>query len=510
MSLGRDMGREKQLSEDILARHEERNNLYTYLGQGFGFEPFVSGKIKLENGDILAMYTRGIWEHLDSGELHDVFSEAKDNPLECLDNIEDLLLSRQPEELENYTFAAVFINKIFLDPNRKRRIKKIITITVVILAVIAVISLALWIFNRMRQKQIEEMNRRYLNTIEYIQDNNYLRAGEECSEALKAAEKLRDKKRIAEISDYQKLIEAVNAADESYSGAKYEEAQTNYVTAKERSRYADHLADEYIERQLDYITNYLSVFDYIQLGDTLTAGGDYERAEEKYLAARSLATRTYFEAGRKDAIESLETMYTVRNKAEESDTQEAKAKASNETGAAGLASEGDKAFAEGDYAGASAYYAMALEKYQELGDTAHAELLTTKISSSGQKSEANLQKEQQAETYVLAGKEQEAFGDKLEAKKQYLFAKNLFKELKKDDRVTEMDGLIEILETSLDKDKADKESIAAEKESLAAEKESVEAESRSMEVENQSMTAQTNNKQTKKTDALGPGQEDTD
>lgn len=498
MSLGRDMGREKQLSEDVLAKHEERNNLYTYLGQGFGFEPFVSRKIKLENGDILAMYTRGIWEHLDGGELNDVFSEAKDNPLECLDNIEDLLLSRQPEQLENYTFAAVFVNKVFLDPNRKRRIKKIITITAAILAVIAVISLVLWIFNRQRQKQIEEMNRRYLNTIEYIQDNNYLRADEECGAALEAAEKLKDKKRISEISDYQKLIEAVNVADESYSGEKYEEAQTNYVTAKERSRYADHLADEYIEKQLDQITDYLSVFDYIHLGDTLTAGGDYERAEEKYLAAKSLATRTYFEAGRKDAIESLEAMYTVRNKAEESDTQEAKEKASNETGAAGLATEGDKAFAEGDYEGAKAYYAMALEKYQELGDTAHAELLTTKISSSGQKSEVNQQKALQAEAHVMLGEEQEVMGELLEAKKQYLFAKNLFRELKMDDRVTEMDGLIEVLETSLDKDKADKESIAEEKESIAAEKESMEAESKA---------AKANIRETKKADATGPGQE---
>lgn len=462
MSLGTELVKEKELPADTLSRHEQRNNLYTYLGQGKGFHPFVSKKIKLVNGDIFALYSRGIWENLDGGELDDVFSEAKDEPQESLDNVEDLLLSKQPGDLENYTFASVFVDKVFLDPNRKRRIKKIITVTVVVLVVVLVVSLVAWLLYRQRLKRVEEMERRYSNKIEYIQDDNFVRAKEECGEALKLAEKLKIKKQIQEISDYQKLIEAVNTADDAYSGGKYGDAQTAYVTAKERSRYADRVADDYIDKQLARITDYLSVFDYIQLGDTLTAQGDYERAEEKYLQAKSLATKTYFEEGRKDAIEALEVMYASRDKAEEADTQEAKAKAANETGAAQLASDGDKAFAEGDYEGAKAYYAMALEKYQELGDTAHAELIGTKIASSGEKAEADKQKEHQAEAYVSAAKEQETAGDKLEAKKQYLFAKNIYKELKMDDKVIEVDGMIEILETAMDQEQAEKESLEAE------------------------------------------------
>ncbi|XBX03704.1 hypothetical protein QMP26_24565 [Enterocloster clostridioformis] len=463
MSLGTDLVKEGNLPEDALARHEQRNNLYSYLGQGRGFRPFISKKMKLVNGDIITLYTRGIWENLDSGELDDVFSEAKDDPQESLNNVEDLLLSRQPEKLENYTFTAIFVDKVFMDPNRKRRIKKIIIISAAVLVAAVLIGLVIWLLYQNRQKQVEEMERRYSNTIEYIQDDNYVRAEEECGEALKMAEKLHRKKQIQEMSDYQKLIEAVNAADEAYSGGQYEAAQSAYVTAKERSRYADRIADGYIDGQLSRITDYLSVFDYIQLGDTLAAQGDYERAEEKYLQAKSLATRTYFEDGRKEAMDAMEAMYSSRDKAEEADTQEAKEKASNETGAAQLASDGDKAFAEGDYEGAKAYYAMALEKYQQLGDTAHAELIQTKIDSSGQKSEENKQKEQQAESYVSAGREQELAGDKLEAKKQYLFAKNIYKELKKDDKVTEVDGLIEVLDTAIEQEEKKKsESLKAE------------------------------------------------
>ena len=205
------------------------------------------------------------------------------------------------------------------------------------------------------------------------------------------------------------------------------------------------------------------MFDYIQLGDTLAAQGDYVRAEEKYLQAKSLATRTYFEKGRKEAMEALEALYGKRDKAEEADTQEAKEKASSETGAAQLASEGDKAFTEGDYQGAKAYFAMALEKYQQLGDTVHGELIQAKIASCDSKAEENEQKETQAKDYIDAGREQEFSGNKLEAKKQYLFAKNIYKQLKMDDKVTEVDGLIEILETAIDQDKEKQEKEKEEK-----------------------------------------------
>lgn len=458
MSLGNDLKKEKKLPEDVLARHEERNNLYTYSGQGKGFAPYVSKKIKLVNGDILALYTRGIWENLDGGELNDVFSEAKGEPQESLDSIEDLLLSRQPKELGNYTFAAIFVDKVFLNPNQKKRINKIVTVGIAILTLVLVGSLIMFVFYRQRKAQIANMEQKYFNTIEYIQDNNYLRAKIECEGALKAAEKLKDKNRIREIYDYQKLIEAVNIADSAYSDKKYEEAQTGYTTAKERSRYADRIADEYINKQLDMITDYRSVFDYIQLGDILVAQGDYARAEEKYLQAKSLATRSYFEEGRKDAMKALEDMYASRDKAEEADTQEAKAKASDETGAAQLASQGDKAFSEGDYEGAKAYYAMALEKYQQLGDMVHGDLVQTRIASSEQKSTESKEKEQQAEGYVKAGREQEIAGDKLEAKKQYLLAKNLYKELKLDGKVTEIEGLLELLDIAAMQENVKKES----------------------------------------------------
>ena len=450
MSLGSDIGREEKLPEDVLSRHEERNNLYAYVGQGRGFSPTVSGKIKLENGDILTLYTRGIWENLDSGELDDVFSEAKDEPKESLNDIEDLLLSKQPGTLENYTFVAVFIDKVFSDPDRKKKRKKILIICLVAAVVLLVVVIAIWIVRILHQQLVEDMSRKYSNTIEYIQDNNFVRAQEEAEEALAVAEKLRDKKYIQEISDYLKLIEALNSADSVYADGKYEDAQKGYVTAKERSRYADHVADEYIDQRLESIVNYLSVYDYIQLGDALMEQGDYDRAEEKYLQAKQLATSVYFEEGRSEAMDALKELYASRQEAEEAMNQQAVETATATVSAAQLAAEGDKAFAEGDYGSANVYYAMAIEKYLELGDNAHAELLQSKLDASTQKAEDNKKKEKQAEDYVTAGNEQTASGNYMEAKKQYLFAKNIYRELGMDDKVREMDGLIEILDVEIE------------------------------------------------------------
>jgi hypothetical protein len=73
---------------------------------------------------------------VDEGELADVFSEAGDEPSEECDKVEDLLLSRQPEDLEDYTFAAIYIDKVFLDPKRKKRIRKAVIISVAVAAVL--------------------------------------------------------------------------------------------------------------------------------------------------------------------------------------------------------------------------------------------------------------------------------------------------------------------------------------------------------------------------------------
>ena len=182
-SLTADLVREEKVEPDKVAVHEERNNLFAYLGKEKEFYPFVSKKFKLLSGDVIALYTRGIWENIDEGELKDAFEEASEEPRELVDNVEDLLLSRQPEALGKYTFAALFINKVFTDPNKKRRIRRIIMITIPILLMLAVLTTILVIRYRKREEKRVQMELGYTDTIEYVQADNYVRALERCQEA---------------------------------------------------------------------------------------------------------------------------------------------------------------------------------------------------------------------------------------------------------------------------------------------------------------------------------------
>ena len=455
MSLGRDLVEVADLSDDVLARHEQRHNLYSYLGQDRGFAPFVSKKIKLKDGDILSLYTRGIWENIDPGELDDVFSEAKDDPRESLDNVEELLLSRQPEFLDNYTFAAVFVNKVFVDPNRKRKIRKIVTISISTAVLVLILSLVLWMFYRKRQEQTEEMNRKCQDMVEYMGDGNYIRAGEECEEALKLAEKLKDKEKIEEISDYQKLIEAVNKADEEYGEEEYEEAQQDYLRAKERSRYADHISDSYIDKKLDNIEDYLAVLDYMQMGDILMEKGALESAEKKYLAAKSLAAGIHFKEGRRQALDALALLYEELSKKQEETEEKMQALAADTAGAAELIVKGDEAFDQGDYKGAASYYTQAKEKYKELGETGKVEELDKKLVDSADKDEDQAEQLKMAQEYEEEAKKLEEEGRLEEAKKQYLLAKEIYAKLNDEDKVTQIENRIQMLEVDMQKNAAD-------------------------------------------------------
>ena len=182
-----DMVHEEQLEEDKLAQHAERHNLFCYIGQEKGFSPYISKKFKLINADAAILYTRGIWENIDEGELKDVFADAADEPQSVVDSVEDMLLSRQPKGLEKYTFAAIFFNKVFVDPNRKRKIRRILMIAIPTILVIAILTVTLFVIYNNRKNDIADMEQSFYNAIEYIQADNYTRAHDECQNELELA-----------------------------------------------------------------------------------------------------------------------------------------------------------------------------------------------------------------------------------------------------------------------------------------------------------------------------------
>ena len=441
MSLAQELLKEDKIAQDELMRHEERNNLYAYLGQK-NFRPFLSKQIKLEETDIIALYTRGIWENIDEAELDDVFADAGNEGQKTVDDIEDLLLSRQPENLDNYTLAVIFVNKVYQDPQRRKRIRKMMILTVTVVIAVAVIGALLWFLHHKKVQRIENMNYHFTNTVEYINTGNYVRAKEECQLAQELAVKLKDHNMRNRLQEYSFVIETVILADESYSSKDYETANEYYLSALDRTRYADHVGTDYIEDKLDKIGQLLSVEDYITLGDTLLEQGDYEAAEEKYLLAKKTAVTVHDAEGKQSAMDALEKLYAEMAEAESQAKEEAESQAQEQVAAAEIEAAGDTACMEKDYVGAKVYYTTALAKYESLGDTVGKQAVQEKLEAVEQKLKEQEEQKNMAASYETQGENCRKSGDFWGAKSQYVSAKSIYQQLQSDEDVNRIEGIL--------------------------------------------------------------------
>ena len=464
-SLSMDLVQAEKLEQDKLAQHEERHNLFCYLGQEKGFSPYISKKFKLANADAAALYTRGIWENVDEGELEDVFAEAGDEPAEECDKVEDLLLSRQPEDLEDYTFAAIYVDKVFQDPKRKKRIRKAVLITVVVTAVILGICLAVFFWRRARARKRTDMEQHFSDMGDYIEDDNFIRAKEECDKALELAGELGDEEAEGDYRSFLRLLEAVINADDAYDAGDHSGAREAYLSARARSRYADNAGMGHIEKRLSQIGDYEQVFDSIAMGDRLSELGSYELAEEKYLEAKAKAAAIYFTEGRQQALDALDALYEAWDASLEETQEEQDARAAAQASAAELVKQGDAASAEKDYDGALVYYLIAQEKYGELDDTAQIALLNRKISTLNEKKAEVEARMEEARALEEQARKFEEEKDYEQAKAQYQYAKAVYTEIGQDNKANEVQGKIDILETKTAKQ--EKEQAAAEKEEQA-------------------------------------------
>lgn len=405
MSLTQDLIEDEKLPENILSKHEERHNLYTYLGQEKDFSPYISQSIKLINGDIVSLYTSGIWENIDEGELDDVFSEAGDEPQPILDEVEDLLLSRQPKNLTNYTIATIFIDKIFTDPNRARRIRRMIRIAIIVFIILLILGIIFYIWYSNRQDKKHKMNLYTDNTVTAIQDNNYIRAQSEVKKGIDLAENLDDEERINLLNNYSRLIDAVIAADNDYKNEKYTDAYEAYQNALDISRYADNLGESYINKQIMQCENYLSVSDLIALGDKALEENDFDKAEKNYFEAKKMALKAHDLNGNQQAKDALEKLYEQKKQMQDEQNKKDKQKLSEDI--SDLITQGDNLQQSGDYVGAEAKYMEAKElaaKNYDADSKKEALSALEKLDEVKAKAQAQRQKniDEQSDKYMTA------------------------------------------------------------------------------------------------------------
>lgn len=335
--------------------------------------------------------------------------------------------------------------------------------TIAVLVVVAIISIILWVRHNKRQEKIELMNDSYKQTIEYIKSDNYIKAETKANKTIDLANELKNKEKKDETTNYLMMIESIIKGDDELKSKNYESAQNHYLIALDKSRYADKISDKYIENKLGLTANYMSVYDLITLGDNLITNMQYKEAEDKYMEAKNLASKIYFDEGRQSAIKALENLYGLQKDDAEKKQKETADKAQKEASSSNFMAEGDKAFGAENYETALVNYTSAKQKYTELEDIANIEMINDKIALTQSKLEENKGNIKEAEDYVKKAEKAEKSGDLINATKLYLLAKDIFGELKDYKKVAAIQIEIDIINMEIEKNNAQlqKENIEA-------------------------------------------------
>ena len=378
---------------DQAASHEERNNLYSFLGERGTPKLQISKKKKLENGDIFLLITKGVWEQCPDENLLEIINDAKD-PDEILKRTEDWILERQEtEEIDNYTMVVTFAQKVYQSPKKPWTLKRVLMIAIPVVLVTGGISLALFLRYRSIRNKEKNLMECMENGEAYLRYDNYQRAAEEYGEAKTLAGSLNRDEEYEKADQYKKLAEQVILADEALSDGEYEKSQELYLTARELSEDAGNVGRIYIESQLDRAKDYIEVYDLIALGERKEEYGNLKGAIAAYKEAREKAADLYYGDGKAEALEKQAAAEEALEKAEmeeESRQQQEEAaaqeldnqqKANDQQNAIDLENQGNSLLAQGQYESAITFYQTAQAIYKRLDLTDLANNLNPKIEA---------------------------------------------------------------------------------------------------------------------------------
>ncbi len=431
MSLSQKLCQKGEIEENAISRHIERNNLYAYLGQEKNFRPYISPEIKLKNTDIISLYTRGVWENVEETELDDAFAEATDDAAPTLNAVEDLILSKQAEKIENYTMAILYLEKVFVDPLRDEKRKRRIRIAIIVVIILLLIGILVAAWRWYRNGQREDMQQHLDQTVVLINANSYPRAAEECKKALDDAQSLKDADRILQLEGYQRLIDAVIKADAAFKDKNYPEAYELYQDAMDCSRYADDLGEKYIERRMAAAEKHLTVSDLLAMGDQLVKDGDLDKAEARYLEAQAKAIEMHSAEDKAAADNALAKLADLRAKTKKDGEDKVK-KAASDTINDYIAM-GEALMKSGDFDGAEQKFLearnIANANYDDTGKKAAMGALD-KLAAAKEKRQKEIQAKAEksaaqaveATQLVAKGDTAMAAGDTATAKAMYLAA----------------------------------------------------------------------------------------
>ncbi len=314
-SLAEELSERGELPKDAAEVYEGRNNLYSYLGERGTPRVMISKKLRLVNGDILYLMSRGVWERCSDEKLLELSKDAKE-PEEILNQVEDEILAGQEQNpVDNYTLAVTFVDQVYQPPKKKFPVKQVLMAAVPVVLAVGGISLGVYLRRQNIKNREERLERCMESGEEYLHYDNYKKASEEYGEAKKLAEGLKHTGEAQEADRCLKLSEQILLADEAMGAGEYQKAQELYRKARGLSMEAGNVGRDYLDARMKEAEGYLAVFDLMELGERR------EGAVEAYREARDRAAALYYSEGKEEALRKQAAV----EEAVEKDSQKAKA-----------------------------------------------------------------------------------------------------------------------------------------------------------------------------------------
>ena len=451
-SLSQKLADEEEVPLDQLAYHEERNNLYAYLGQPGRFTPIISGKKKLDDGDIFILVTRGVWENVGEAEIIDSV-EGVSKPEEVCTGLEDVILSQRLSVVENYTISSVFVDKTYKNP-KAGKYKKLLKIVISIATALLMLVLGMLIMQHQKNKtNILQMGKNKDKGIEYLNENNYISANEKFKEAYNLSEVInaREKSDIYQdilcVQRYEKLSENLKNASAALGEKEYKKALGLYSSSLESVKV---LRDEYGQDVSGYIEDIQAYYTYSEAmkdGQASYEKKDFDDAILKYANAGNIMDEIDDTANRNIADEALKN----------SNTQKAlKNGAEYEQKGDNLLEEGVYSQALTQYQSARDMYLLAKEDYGSLDANDKISMVDIKIQNvqdmMNKLSNQDLEKE--ADGYMEMASQAAHDGDYEKAQEYYEDAKEIFQQTGNTDQIISINDKIDGIQYGPEEDAA--------------------------------------------------------
>ncbi|MGC5325328.1 PP2C family protein-serine/threonine phosphatase [Brevibacillus sp. SYSU BS000544] len=358
-SLSQLMVSDQKIPEHRLDHHEERHNLTNYLGKPNEFTPYVSKKFPLSDGDVMLLCTPGLWENISTPEMTDALAEANE-PTALVDTLEEVLLSKQSKVVDNYTAAAIFADKVFMeDPYRKWQIVKKVAIAVFLFLLLGG---GTYVYMARQAAVQAEAAASILehekNGDTYITDGNYPLALKEYSEARNASIKVKDKVHAELIGRKQRIVQLIVDGDSNVKDNDFVKALDKYQKALQEAKKRSDFNIAELEAKIRDAQTYKQIMVLMKDGDLRFEAQDYLGAKDLYQKARKAAILSSFSAGEKelrvklDEVEDKITSLQKEIKMVNGDKME---------------KIGDNQLEAQDLVGAIESYSLARDAYQEIG-----------------------------------------------------------------------------------------------------------------------------------------------